>query len=319
MAENKWQTQFPKNKKPAYDELLAFLPDKIRALYLKFNDEMNNTYRIYNKWHRYEKTSGWVYGYCRNYRCEMLCVSIGDESFRVLDTDVINEESLYRALQKAKEAYNSGYEDRYARLVADKKAGQIQRTKIRLVREKEQMDKLKENIDTDKLNRFNWASKVSRKKLIQLYKSEAQGLLNDELLDDVGYTFYARCIQARETREAMDKGNIICHHCGAVLTPGSYTAAVHCSCGFYYTYREYRRSCNAVNMPGGRAMPIFYSFADKWPGCKESKDKMLLIDWLIHECHVTVMSGEKGRSVSVNLIEGTLTQLKDMLEMLAGH
>jgi len=46
---------------------------------------------------------------------------------------------------------------------------------------------------------------------------------------------------------------------------------------------------------------------------------MLLVDWLMHECHVTVMSGLKGRSVCVNLIEGTQAQIREMLEKLAGN
>jgi len=44
---------------------------------------------------------------------------------------------------------------------------------------------------------------------------------------------------------------------------------------------------------------------------------MLLIDWLVHECHVTLMSGEKGRSVCVNLIEGTLKQISDLIMKIA--
>lgn len=42
--------------------------------------------------------------------------------------------------------------------------------------------------------------------------------------------------------------------------------------------------------------------------------KKLLIDCLLHECHISVMSGEKGRSVCLNLIEGTTAQIKEMLQ-----
>ena len=70
-------------------------------------------------------------------------------------------------------------------------------------------------------------------------------------------------------------------------------------------------------MPGGRATPIFENFMQKWPGCKDEKSKMLLIDWLVHECHVTLMSGAKGRSVCVNLIEGSLKQISDLIMKLA--
>jgi hypothetical protein len=128
----------------------------------------------------------------------------------------------------------------------------------------------------------------------------------------------------------MDKGQIICHHCGAVLTGGRVSPSgsiliknadnhlpINCDCGYSYTYREYRRNCNSANMPGGRAAPIFGNFIKKWPGCLDKKDKMQLIDWLVHECHVTLMSGERGRSVCVNLIEGTLKQISELILKIA--
>jgi len=124
-------------------------------------------------------------------------------------------------------------------------------------------------------------------------------------------------MQAKQARELMDKGRMLCLHCSTALPKGDPFTAVTCDCGYSYTYREYRRSCNAANMPGGRAAPIFEHFAKKWPGCRDAAQKMLLIDWLIHECHVTIMSGEKGRSVCVNLIEGTKKQIADVIIQLA--
>ena len=316
---SEWQIKFPKDIKPAYDDLLAFLPDDIRTLFLMFSNHLADVFRVYNKWHRYEKEAGWVYGYCRNYRCELLSITIGDGCFRVLGVDVVDEPSFRQALLKAADAYENGYESRYAALAASRKAGQIKRTKLRIAREKEQMEALKKTVDPERFNRFKWAPKVSRVKLVNLYNGEAHGCLDLDLLDDVGYSFYARCKQGDEVRKCMDRGHIICHYCGKELIPVSYTAVVPCPCGHCYTYREYRRSCNTANIPGGRAEPVFRAFMDKWPGCKDEKEKMLLIDRLIHECHVSLMSGEKGRSVCVNLIEGTIPQLRDMLERLAGH
>jgi len=94
---------------------------------------------------------------------------------------------------------------------------------------------------------------------------------------------------------------------------------IACPCGYYYTYREYRRSCNSNNIPGGRATEIFNAFTSKWLLCKSASERMLLIDGLVHECHVSAMTGVKGRSVCMNLMDGTLSQIKDMLEMLAGN
>jgi len=161
MVHSQWSIEYPKNKKPTFDELLRFLPDPIGLLFVQFNEEMNRAYRVYNKWHRYEKHVGWVYGYCRNYRCELLCVTLGDDLFHVLDVDVMNEESLRQALQKAKEAYDGGYEERYALLSAEKRADQSKRAVIRLAREKELMKKIQANLDLDRFNRFQWAPRVS--------------------------------------------------------------------------------------------------------------------------------------------------------------
>ena len=314
-----WIEKYPKKSKPAYDELLAFLPDKIRELFLRFDNEMKEKYNVYNNYPRFENTTGWTYGYCRGYRIELLYVTIGSSYFRVLGIKVEDESSLNEALEKIKIKYDGGYEERYVRLTAAKKANQIARTKVRLEREKNELSEMTANIDPAKFNKCKWNEKVPRNKLIKLYQNDAKMFIDEDLLDDVGYTFYARCKQARDTRECLERGEIICHFCGTVHKAVSYTAVIACPCGYYYTYREYRRSCNANSMPGGRATEIFNAFADKWLLCKNEKEKMLLIDWLVHECHVSVMTGGQGRSVCVNLIEGTIAQIREMLEMLAGN
>lgn len=314
-----WQNRFPRDTKPTYGELLAFLPQAVQPLFLRFNEEMNAAYGVYNKWQRYERDAGWVYGYCRNYRCELLRVTIEEQGFSVLGVCVTDEASLAQALQRVREAYDAGYEERYARLAAEKRADQMRRARARTAAERGELAQLQAEAGPGRFNRFRWSPKVPRRKLVRLYEGEAQGRLDEALLDDVGYSFYSRCHQAAETRAHLDRGELLCHTCGAVLHPGGYAEPVACACGDRYTYREYRRSLNAANMPGGRAAPIFQAFQDRWPGCKDAREKMLLIDWLIHECHVSVMSGDRGRSVCVNLIEGTHAQLRALLERLAGH
>ena len=325
-----WKEKYTRKQKPAYDELLNFFQPHIRELFLQFDREMRGQFKVHNKYHRYLPSVGWAYGYGRSYNFELLAVTIEENCFNVLGISVKDEESLRKAIEETKKTYDSGYEERYAAICAKRRADQIERSKKRVAREKTEMEKLTENADPEKLNKFKWHKKVSRNDLFRLYQSESKGMIDEILLDDIGLTFYMRCKQAKEVRECMDKGQIICHHCGAVLKTGcvSPTASVlkksvgdsliiPCDCGYSYTYREYRRSCNSVNMPGGRAEPIFENFLQKWPGCRDVKSKMLLIDWLVHECHVTLMSGERGRSVCVNLIEGTLKQISDLILKLA--
>jgi len=310
-----WRDKYPKKVKPAYDELLEFFRPDIREIFVKFEREMRVRFKVYNKYHRYTDADGWTYGFGRSYSCELLSVAVKSNGFRVLGIIINNEFSLAKAIEKAEKLYNNGFEEYCATTSERRRAEQIARTKKRVEREKIQMAKVMEMVDESKFNKFVWCKKVSRKDLERLYQSDAKGMLDKELLEDVGYTLYTRCVQAKEAWAYMDKGQIVCHHCRAVLTVGN--APVTCICGYSYTYREYRRSCCAANMPGGRAEPIFNQFIVKWQACKIASQKMMLIDWLIHEFHVTLMSNLRGRSVCMNLIEGSTKQIKELIEKLA--
>lgn len=325
-----WKEKYPKKVKPAYNDLLDFFLPHIKELFLKFDEEMRGQFKVHNKYHRYLPSFGWVYGYGRSYSCELLAITIKPDCFTVLGVSVTDEDSLDIAIAEAKKAYDNGFEERYTAISKKRREDQIARSKKRVSRETVEMDKLIEGVDPKKLNQFKWCKKVSRSDIYRLYQGESKGMLDEELLDDIGLTFYMRCKQAKEVRECMDKGQIICHHCGAVLTGGRVSTTgsiltknvdnykpISCDCGYLYTYREYRRSCNSVNMPGGRATPIFQHFLQEWPLCRDAKDKFFLIDWLVHECHVTLMSGKKGRSVCVNLIEGSLSQVTKLILQLA--
>jgi hypothetical protein len=324
-----WKDKYPKKTKPSYDELLDFFQPHIRALFLTFDGEMRSRFNIHNKYHRYLPASGWVYGYGRSYGCELLTVTINSDCFGVSGVWIKDGDSLRCAVDAAEKIYCTGFEERYAAICEKRRRDQIARTKKRTEREKAEMDRLAEQVDPAKLNQFRWSKKVSRNDLLRLYQGEAKGLIDEALLEDIGITFYLRCKQGKQARECMNKGEIVCHQCGAVLPVGRVSPTgsvlikdaenypVNCGCGYSYTYREYRRSCNSINMPGGRATPLFDDFLQKWPECADSKSKMILIDRLVHECHVTLMSGMKGRSVCVNLIEGSLKQIAELIMQLA--
>lgn len=315
----KWKDRYLKKTKPTYDDLLVFFQPHIRELFLSFDREMRERFKVHNKYHRYLNAAGWAYGYGRSYNCELLAVTIDSDCFYVLNVTVTDEESLQTALAEAQKIYDSGFEGRYTAICAKRREDQIARTKQRVAREKRQIQELTASVNPDKFNKFKWCKKISRSDLLRLYQSEAKRLIDEELLDKVGFTFYTRCKQSKDTLPLLNQGQIICHHCGSVLKASGYDSVTNCECGYCYTYREYRRSFNTNNMPAHRAQPLFDTFIDKWPTCKDTNEKMILIDWLIHECHVTFMSGERGRSVCVNLIDGTTAQLRDLLEMLAGH
>ena len=71
------------------------------------------------------------------------------------------------------------------------------------------------------------------------------------------------------------------------------------------------------NMPHGAASAIFSAFVNDWPKAKNYSDKMRLIDNLIHEFHINLSSGVKGRFVGINLIEGNKKQIEELILGLA--
>jgi len=321
-----WREKYPKSAKPAYNDLLDFFQPNIRNLFLSFDHEMNERFGVFNKYHHFTETAGWAYGFGRNYNCKLLTVTVSDDCFYVLSVCVTDEDSLQNALAKAQIKYDCGFEERYAKICAARRESQSARARVRVAREKEEMTKITDGIDPAKFNKFKWIKKVPRNDLMRLYQSDAKGLLDEELLDEIGHSFYSRCVQAQEAYSHMEKGEIICLHCNAVLagetSQGRYglhvaNTPIHCECGHSYTFREYRRSCNSADMPAGAADPIFDEFVQKWSITKDAKAKMMLIDWLIHQFHVKLMADVKGRSVCKNLIEGTTAQISDLINKLA--
>ena len=185
----KWKDKYNKKTKPAYNELLDFFAPHIRELFLKFDHEMQEQFKVSNKYHRYQPSVGWVYGYGRGYSVELLTVIINDGCFDVLGVSVNDEFMLLKALNEAKKMYESGFEERYATVCEKRRADQIERSKKRVAREKIEIDKLAENIDPDKFNKFKWHKKVSRSDLYRLYQGEARGLIDEVLLEDIASHF----------------------------------------------------------------------------------------------------------------------------------
>ena len=92
-----------------------------------------------------------------------------------------------------------------------------------------------------------------------------------------------------------------------------------CRCGYQYTYKGYIDSFNAHRMPGGNALHIFSEFTETWPGAQTDSQKMNLIDWMIHQCHINMSSGLRMRSILKNLIDAPQrTAEKLILELAYG-
>jgi hypothetical protein len=156
--------------------------------------------------------------------------------------------------------------------------------------------------------RISWAAKVRNEKIRQLYRTDASGLRDDELLDEVGYGLYARCVSILEATEAA-RGRAKCHGCGHIIPHGVRRDEVlKCSqCGWEVTWAAYKRSYKDKQLFGGAALACFQDFVARFPKAQKPEQKMLLIDRLIHEFHWNLVKGEAvakaTRPAAANLVE----------------
>ena len=152
-------------------------------------------------------------------------------------------------------------------------------------------------------DRFHWARRVSRRDIQRLYESDARGLLDEELLDQVHYAIYARVCDMFEVREAQQTGRVKCRACGAPI-PQPYRMGTRnknnvlkCDqCGWQVTCGEFYDSYTGGSMLPGSVADLFETYLARFPKARTPSDKMLLVDWLIHQFHVMQgVASEAGR------------------------
>jgi hypothetical protein len=165
-------------------------------------------------------------------------------------------------------------------------------------------------------NEFNWARRVPPEKVRRLYVLESKGIIDDGLIDEVGYGLFWRCQSIRDATLAHS-GRAPCARCGAVI-PHQWDKAqeLQCDdCGWKTTWGLYLKSYQGKQLHGGTAHPAFLRFVAAWPLATTSRDKLFAIDRLIHACHG--WGGGASRPAGANVIEGTSTQVIRLLDELA--
>jgi len=165
---------------------------------------------------------------------------------------------------------------------------------------------------------YNWTPRISPQKIKRLYESDASGMLDIKLLDEIGFSIYMRCLEGQEVMEAVHQLRVKCRKCESILYRQYHHNAeelLSCKCGWETTWGAYRKSTFAQNMCNGNADPFFLEYITKWEKVRSNSEKMILIDWLIHQFHV--QDQIPGRAVGVNIIAGTNKQVADLIIDLA--
>ncbi len=164
-----------------------------------------------------------------------------------------------------------------------------------------------------------WAPKVSRSKIRRLYEQDAQGILAEDLIEAVGWALWERC-DSILTVTAAHNGHVRCPGCGTLIErpePRSEEGELVCErCGWRLLWIDYHRTYRGKQLFGANAGEDFAEYQRAFPETRTAREKMILIDRLIHAFHVGLK--EVGRPAAANLIEGSLGEVIQFLDTLAG-
>ena len=159
-----------------------------------------------------------------------------------------------------------------------------------------------------------WAPKVSQAKIHLLYERDTQGIIDLDLIDEVGWALWERCDSILIVT-AAHHGHVLCPTCGTLIerqNPWLAAETVECAeCGWHILWATYHQSYRGKQLFGANAVDIFETYHKAFPRAQAAKEKMVLIDQLIHAFHLGLK--EIGRPVAANLIEGSL---KDVIHFL---
>jgi predicted RNA-binding Zn-ribbon protein involved in translation (DUF1610 family) len=176
---------------------------------------------------------------------------------------------------------------------------------------------------------IRWPPRVPKHKLRRLYEADAQGIVDTDLIDDVGTTLFVRCQAILEVAEAK-AGRVRCPRCArqeqtVIIVRGHRPGDAHdemlaCpQCGWQITWGEYAKSFKRKQLNVGGARSAFEGYVERYPVARTPRAKMLAIDRLIHEFHYSYrwQPDLPTRSVGPNLIQGKLGDVLLFLDELS--
>jgi len=162
-----------------------------------------------------------------------------------------------------------------------------------------------------------WAPRVKQAHIRRLYELDAQGICDEELIDEVGWSLLARCESFIEAVEAT-RGQVRCPGCGAtVLRAKLPDEVLRCiGCGWELLWSEYFKTIQHKQLSGADpVLELFQGYIEQFRRATEPRRKMLLIDQLLHGFHWNGRFGAT-RAVAVNLIEGRYRDVLNFLDHL---
>ena len=163
--------------------------------------------------------------------------------------------------------------------------------------------------------KIRWAPRLPPELLGRLYASDARQVEDMELCDEVGMYLYSRC----RTFFLTNRGEVECPRCHevfAVARQGT-TVCPKSGCGWSTTRLMYEQSMRNHYAYTGRGVAAFVSYYQEYPAARTYKEKLILIDRLIHDFHWDEAKGIPTKSVASKLLEGNKKEVVRFLDRLS--
>lgn len=166
----------------------------------------------------------------------------------------------------------------------------------------------------------HWAPRVSQQLIRRLYETDAQGIYDEDLIDEVGYALLARCesfIEANEGRGGRPK----CFQCGEIIENAWADGTAKCpQCGWQVKWANYFPSIKGKQLSGAEpVLAVMREYISQFSRTRDLREKTFAIDRLIHQFHWYTLKNTKNittRPMAVNLIEGRMSDVVAFLNKL---
>ena len=157
-----------------------------------------------------------------------------------------------------------------------------------------------------------WAPRVTKAEIRRLYDTDARGIYDEDLINEVGYGLLARC-DSFVVAVGATLGELPCPRC---CEPVKREEVMRCACGWELRWDDYFKTIQHKQLSGAEpVLKQFREFIAEFPRARTPREKMMLIDRLIHGFHWYYKDNSPTRPVAINLIEG---RLSDVVEFLDG-
>jgi hypothetical protein len=153
--------------------------------------------------------------------------------------------------------------------------------------------------------------------VLRLYETDARGIHDERLIDEVGYGLFARCESIILATQGAH-GRVTCPKCRAIIQHRfnqERDADLEChACDWTMNWWAWKKSYQRKQLAAGGMKDFVQDYLRDFPQAETAREKMMLIDRLIHRWHWE-MTNKPTRPGAVNLIEG---RIRDVVKFLEG-